>query len=136
MSRSGYVDDGDQWSLIRWRGAVRSAIRGRRGQKTLTDIREALDALPDGRLIAGELICEDGVCALGALAQRRQIDVSGVDPHAPDQVARAFDISEALACEIQYINDEAGVYRETPEDRYVRVRAWLDEHILSVESER
>jgi hypothetical protein len=34
MSRSGYSDDidsaDDQWALIRWRGAVKSAIRGAR----------------------------------------------------------------------------------------------------------
>lgn len=32
MSRCGYSDDYDQWALIRWRGAVESAIRGKRGQ--------------------------------------------------------------------------------------------------------
>ncbi len=28
MSRSGYNDDGTEWDLIRWRGAVASAVRG------------------------------------------------------------------------------------------------------------
>ncbi|KGC50992.1 hypothetical protein DO66_5867 [Burkholderia pseudomallei] len=35
MSRSGYSDDCGGWSLIRWRGAVNSAIKGARGQKFL-----------------------------------------------------------------------------------------------------
>jgi hypothetical protein len=37
MSRSGYSDDLENWSLIRWRGAVASAIRGRRGQAFLRE---------------------------------------------------------------------------------------------------
>ena len=32
MSRSGYTDECDGWELVRWRGAVNSAIRGKRGQ--------------------------------------------------------------------------------------------------------
>ena len=31
MSRSGYEDGLEMWDLIRWRGAVASAIRGKRG---------------------------------------------------------------------------------------------------------
>jgi len=47
MSRSGYSDDcDDQWSLICWRGAVKSAIRGKRGQAFLKEMLAALDALP------------------------------------------------------------------------------------------
>jgi hypothetical protein len=38
MSRSGYSDDCDGWALIRWRGAVNSAIKGRRGQQALREI--------------------------------------------------------------------------------------------------
>jgi len=42
MSRSGYVDNGDieQWDLIRWRGAVASAIRGKRGEELRAKIAE------------------------------------------------------------------------------------------------
>ena len=29
MSRSGYTDECDGWELVRWRGAVNSAIRGK-----------------------------------------------------------------------------------------------------------
>ncbi|ENQ7660184.1 hypothetical protein ACEQOL_006537 [Pseudomonas aeruginosa] len=41
MSRSGYCDDLDNWSLICWRGAVSSAIKGKRGQAFLIELREA-----------------------------------------------------------------------------------------------
>lgn len=57
MSRSGYVDDmGDQWAMIRYRGAVSSAIRGRRGQAFLREMLAALDAMPEKRLISGALV--------------------------------------------------------------------------------
>jgi hypothetical protein len=46
MSRSGYSDDHSEWDLIRWRGAVASAIRGKRGQAFLRELLVALDAMP------------------------------------------------------------------------------------------
>ena len=46
MSRSGYGDDIGQWDLIRWRGAVQSAMCGKRGQAFLKEMLAALDALP------------------------------------------------------------------------------------------
>ena len=55
MSRSGYHDGIDQWDLIRWRGAVASAIRGKRGQAFLREMLDALDALPEPKLIAHDL---------------------------------------------------------------------------------
>lgn len=30
MSRSGYNDDIDNWQMIKWRGQVASAVRGKR----------------------------------------------------------------------------------------------------------
>ena len=57
MSRSGYVDDMcDEWALIRYRGAVKSAIRGKRGQAFLREMLAALDAMPEKRLISGALV--------------------------------------------------------------------------------
>lgn len=47
MSRSGYNDDCDGWALIRWRGAVNSAINGKRGQAFLRELVAALDAAYD-----------------------------------------------------------------------------------------
>lgn len=60
MSRSDYSEDLDMWDLIRWRGQVASAIRGKRGQKLLRDLAAALDAMPVKALIADELQTEDG----------------------------------------------------------------------------
>jgi hypothetical protein len=125
MSRSGYSYDLDNWDLIRWRGAVASATRGKRGQKLLRDLRDALDAMPEKQLIAHELVCDDGVCALGALAQHRGLDVSDVDPYDRSTVAGTFGIADALAAEIVYENDEIA----TPEQRWRRMRAWVESQI-------
>lgn len=57
MSRSGYTDDvEDNWQLIRWRGQVASAIRSKRGQSLLRELVEALDAMPEKRLIGDSLV--------------------------------------------------------------------------------
>jgi hypothetical protein len=134
MSRSGYSDGIEEWSLIRWRGQVASAIRGKRGQKLLVDLYKALDAMPNKRLIADELEAGDGeVCALGALGKARGLDMKGVDPGDADVVAAMFGCAHQLAKEIVYENDEAFYYLdETPEHRYARIKQWVLEQILPV----
>lgn len=126
MSRSGYSDDCDGWALIRWRGAVRSAIRGKRGQAFLREMADALDAIPNHRLIEEELVTPEGeVCAMGAVAVKRAMDVSEIDPYERESVAAAFGIPKALACEIAYLNDEVGHWQKTPEARWVSMRKWV-----------
>ena len=128
MSRAGYTEDGeDNWGLICWRGQVASAIRGKRGQAFLRDLVAALDAMPEKALIAEELEDGDGnVCSLGAVGRLRGVDMRRIDPYDYDEVAGAFDIAEPLAREIEYENDE-GTWqwqKETPEQRWKRMRAW------------
>lgn len=124
MSRHDYSDDLDPLDLGRWRGCVASAIRGRRGQKMLRDMRDALDAMPVKRLIAEELECDGEVCALGAVGRLRGIDMSLIDPEDSDLVADLFDIAEPLAREITYENDEFGC--GTPEERWAYMRRWVE----------
>jgi hypothetical protein len=127
MSRSGYSEDyDDQWALIRWRGAVASSIRGKRGQAFLTEMRDALDALPEKKLVAMELEAGGSVCAIGAVGRARGVDMSSIDPEDYSRVAGTFGIAEPLAQEIVYLNDEAGFYGETDERRFTRMRGWLD----------
>src|ERR1700742_3245671 len=107
MSRSGYSDSIDEWSMIRWRGQVASAIRGKRGQALLKDLRNALLSMDEKRLIVGELETEDGdVCALGAVGKMRGVNMADVDPEEPEGVAAKFNIASQLAREIVYMNDE------------------------------
>jgi hypothetical protein len=143
MSRSGYSDDCDyNWSLIMWRGAVKSAITGKRGQAFFKEMLAALDALPVKRLVKDELQATDlvpcshwgmfeatSVCAIGAVGRARGVDMTSIDPDDPPQVANAFGIAQAMAQEIVYVNDEWGGYRETTEQRFARVREWVASQI-------
>lgn len=124
MSRSGYIDDGEQWDMIRWRGAVTSALRGKRGQDFLRELLAALDALPEKRLVSDELEIEGEVCAIGAVGRARGVDMERLDPEDHEQVAAAFEIPNSLACEIMYLNDDYYTL-ETPENRYIRMHAWV-----------
>jgi hypothetical protein len=129
MSRSGYNDDIDQWQLIRWRGAVASAIKGKRGQAFLKEMLAALDALPEPQLIARELDDGEGaVCALGAVGKARGLDMSALDPDDAETVAFRFGIPDALTREIVFENDESGRF-EMPEARFARMRAWVASQI-------
>jgi hypothetical protein len=134
MSRSGYMDDCDQWDLIRWRGQVASAIRGKRGQAFLLEMWRALQALPVPRLISKELEDEyDGsVCALGSVGKARGIDMSKMDPEDYEAVAGTFHIPHQLAQEIMYMNDEAW-WRATPEERFDKMKTWIEVNLLPVE---
>lgn len=129
MSRSGYDDydgDYDQWADIRYRGAVASAIRGKRGQKLLQDIADALDAMPEKRLIAYDLVDGQGqYCTLGVIGAARGIPLATIDPEDAETVAKTFGIAPALAREIVYENDEGAWERETPERRWQRMRGWV-----------
>ena len=125
MSRSGYSDDLDNWQLIMWRGAVHSAISGKRGQKLLREMLTALDAMPEKALIAHELETADGhYCALGVVGKARGLDMSTLDPEEAESVAKSFDIAGALVQEISYMNDECG-FNQTPERRWARMRTWV-----------
>lgn len=133
MSRSNYSDDLEPWALIRWRGAVASAIRGKRGQALLREMAAALDAMPRKRLIAHQLRDEQNeVCALGALGEMRGLPVGQLDPNAHDDLASAFGCARALIAEIEYINDDDHSYwndRTTPEKRWQIMRDWVTEQL-------
>jgi hypothetical protein len=135
MSRSGYSDDCDGWELIRWRGAVESAIRGKRGQALLIELRDALDAMPEKGLIAYELVDAAGAfCTLGVIGNAKGLPLSGIDPEDSDQVAKLFDIAPAMAKEIVFENDEACWRDETPQQRWDRMRQWVEINIRKAKS--
>jgi hypothetical protein len=109
-------------------GALRSAIRGRRGQQLLRDLVAGLDALPEPELAAGSLEDPESgcVCALGAVRLQR-------GPHAvplshdltdPDvdwrDLAEPFNISEALAHAVIAANE----FRDKRNDEQSRRRRW------------
>lgn len=139
MSRSGYSDDyEEEYPNAVWlfQQSVTNAIKGARGQAMLRDLLAALDAMPVKELIAHELVDNGRVCALGALAQKRGLDVANVDPEDSRRVGKLFCIARTMAQEIVFQNDddfrdhmrrdERGNLRdETPTERWSRVRAWV-----------
>lgn len=164
MSRAGYSEDcDDPLQEGRWRAAVNSAMRGKRGQAFLREALAALDAMPDKRLVAGHLVFDGwqpvwsgdevivggdvltdrygspmpcgSVCLLGAVGQARNLNMSDLDPEDMDAVAPTFGIANAMAREIVYWNDEGGPYGETPEARWQRMRRWVSSMIKTETTE-
>lgn len=160
MSRSGYTDDLDHLAYGRWRAQLKSAIRGRRGQAFLRELAAAMDAMPKKRLIADELVNEDGeCCTLGVVCRSRGLDAKNIDYEDPHSVAMLMGIAYQLVAEIEYENDECD-YRfveepiigppryphcprtrsvrvvETPEERWQRMRRWVENHIKVHEAEK
>jgi hypothetical protein len=132
MSRSGYSEDiWDEDNNRGWlyRGAVKSAFQGKRGQAFLKEMLVAFDTMPVKELVAWELEKEGSVCALGAVGKACGIDMSKLDPDDPDRVAGTFGIARAMACEIAYENDEGRWDKETPAERYMRMRRWIESEI-------
>jgi len=135
MSRHGYSDDcDDYWLFIQWHGALRKAINGKRGQEFFHALRTALDAMPEKRLISGDLVDEDGdCCAMGALCKHMGIDVSKVDPEDYDQVAKLFDINPKIVREVAFCNDD--IFDDdipSQEKRWQYMRNWVEKQLTSV----
>lgn len=139
MSRSGYQDDCSDWELICYRGAVSSAMNGRRGQAFLKEMLTTLDAMPEKNLITGDLKRDDGsVCVLGAVGDARKLDMGSLDPEDAESMAKVFDIAPSFAREIVFMNDEFlwlhwnddpnsdGLQRQ----RWTMMRNWVNDHII------
>ena len=132
MSRCGYSDALDQWDLIRWRGQVASAIRGKRGQAFLRELLAALDTMPEKRLIAHDLQDATGaVCTLGSIGMARGLELGKLDPEAHEHLGGVFGIAHQLVQEIEFENDE-GMYQESPEQRWERMRWWVMQQLRGV----
>jgi len=112
-----------------WRANAQRALKGKRGRQALRDLREALLALPEPRLIEGalctvnpgkraaasylpgpsrDMLARDlaehgeGVCAIGALLWHRRVK-AGMDP------AEAFDSLPTLSDDNHGLDDTASL---------------------------
>lgn len=135
MSRSGYSEDYDETfpnAGFLYQSNVDRSLKGARGQAFLREMADALDAMPEKRLIAEELERDGAVCAIGSVGAKRGIDMSKLNPDDPKSVGKTFGISEAMAREVVYQNDEdfrSWTKPETPEQRWSRMRAWVASQI-------
>lgn len=130
MSRSGYSDCSEGLEL--WRANVERTIKGKRGQAFLRELAQQMDAMPVKRLIAGDLVTPEGeCCTIGVVYKARGLSCKSVDIEDPEAVAAPVGISSMLAQEIEYMNDEYGQWYnpETPEERWNRMRTWVENNI-------
>jgi len=132
MSRSGYSYDCDNLNL--YRGTVARALGGKRGQQALVELRDALDGMEDKRLGSNSFQKGECPCTLGVLAGHRDVAVDDLEPQHEDSdvsqsaVGRRFNIAASMAAEIMFENDEAH-HGETEEQRWARMRAWVEREI-------
>lgn len=135
-SRIREGEDFEPWMAGQQAGALRAAVRGRRGQAFLRELVAALDALPVKELAAGAL--EDPetgcCCAFGAVARARGwgeeqlgFDPTDGDASAPESLlAEAFGVSKTLAFQVIAENEDFSSCN-TPGwrgCRWFRVRSW------------
>lgn len=140
-----------------YRGRVASATRGRRGQRFFRELLAALEAMPvkelqaatfdEGPITGGDVVVDGGVCALGALARAKSIDITDADPdddQVAEELAVKFDIADCLSREVIWANDEwdsgyrrvrdytgeyLGFRRDTPAERWHRMHEWVAKKI-------
>lgn len=140
-----YDDDSDPSQEGLAAGALRSAIRGERGQRFTRDLVQALDALPSPELAAGALEDEKTgcCCALGAVRRLRGADAVPLwfDPMeedmAPDVLAKPFNISETLAWAVVQANEGGmtGNDESTRRLRWKQVRDWAARQLIPTTTE-
>lgn len=130
--RCDYSDECyDAWASIRWSGALKSGIRGKRGQLFLKRLLEVLESMPTQELISNKLEVDGQFCALGAIGHDMGHDMSEFDIDDTERLCEIFDISDALLREIMFINDGylLSLTQDTPYGRWVKVKLWVSENI-------
>lgn len=138
MSRICWSEDEDypgQFEL--WQSNCDRSLLGRRGQNALRELEAALLALPDKRLIAGELDNGDDCCAVGALARTKE---TLIDSDDPEEVGIACGMPRLVAWKTVEVNDiilstkweppskefpHGRSVNLTPEERYEKVLKWV-----------
>jgi hypothetical protein len=131
--RINYSDDEDypgQFDL--WQANCERSLRGKNGQQELRELKAALLALPSKELIGDLLEDEDGgVCAVGAYAKHKGIDLSKFDPEdATDEVGIAGGMPALVAWKVVEMND-LQFDRESPAERYQKMLAWIDSKLVA-----
>ena len=143
MGRSGWSewsgDSSDElWAMIRQAGALKSAVRGKRGRKFLADLAAALDAMPEKRLLRNDLVTEEGdeVCALGCLMKARGLPPGEFDPEDHEGLGKVLDIAPILVQQVEWENDEYASYDKTGKDdgerRWHWMRRWVDGELKEI----
>jgi hypothetical protein len=111
-----------------WQENCERSLRGKQGQEELRQLRAALLALPEKRLIH-ELLEDEagGVCAIGAYGKYKGLDLSQFDVDSnTDEVGIAGGMPALVAWKVVEMNDLEFNRSITPEQRYERMLAWIE----------
>lgn len=159
--RIDWTDDEErpgQFAL--WDANCLRSIKGKVGQRELRELEAALLALPSKRLVQGTLADDDDVCAIGAYAKHKGVDISRFDPEdESDGVGIAAGMPPLVAWKVVAMNDlhfdtvwevahgpiqrghgqyQGGIpyVRDmTPEERYERMLAWVRKQFIEGNSD-
>jgi hypothetical protein len=126
-------DEGFPGQFELWQANCDRSLHGKSGQRALRDLEAALLALPDKRLIVGLLTDDEGgVCAVGAYAQYKGVDLLQYDPEdSAELVGMAAGMPRLVAWAVVEHNDFIFDRDDpTPEERYTRVLHWV-RHLLA-----
>ncbi len=128
----------------RWEHNVVQTLKGKRGQAALAELETALRAMPERRLIRGEVChldrydpgfgwsftvpsyCLVGLYAALKGARPEHLALLGGEQDTAEAGANA-GITYTMAWEMGYQNDEMW-WDETPEARWERALAWVRKH--------
>lgn len=126
-----------------WLAMVNRTFRSKAGRKRLEELKQILLAMPNKRLISGNLSTKEGdVCAVGAwvVAKEMKKDPALTWAEACERYSYAETAGETAAAgkrtglgwvmswEIEEWNDEH-FSKLTPEERYTKVIEWIDKEL-------
>ncbi len=154
--RLNYSDEEDftgQFAL--WDANCRRSLKGKAGQRELRELKTALLALPEKRLIKDALTDEQGgMCAIACYGKHKGVDLSKFDDEdESDEVGIAGGMPRLVAWKVVALNDITldtvwevahgpverghGIYKGgialirdmTPEERYAAVLKWVNQQL-------
>lgn len=134
--RINYTDEEDfsgQFEL--WQANCRRSLSGKKGQRELRELRAALLALPEKRLIHGEPVDESGdMCAIGVYGKHKGLDLSTFDAdYDNEEIGIAGGMPRLVAWKVVEANDMDFQYL-TPEARYIAMLAWVERQLTKEKS--
>ncbi len=126
--RISYTEDeefGGQFEL--WQANCMRSLKGKVGQRELRELRAALLALPEKRLVCGLLESADGeMCAIAAYGKHKGVDLSEFDlDYDNDKVGIAGGMPSLVAWKVVEMND-VEFSHVSREGRYERMLAWVE----------
>jgi hypothetical protein len=107
---------------------MKSALRGKRGQKFLAELAKVLDEMPERKLTRDIVMDGPDVCALGAVCRARGLTVDSFCDDWDHDLAKQLGIPYPLVHAIARENDFGGYWLERDEARWARMRAWVQRH--------